>query len=429
MAEMWGIAGGLRNFAQDQLQLQKFALERQEAQNMALHREAQRIATNTELAQRERKLRMEEDREAEKKFVAELMATPGEGEDLTTPAGEIRAFRERGNRFLALGMVEDATKLSNTAAQILVRLQNAANAESQIAEREFQQQARQTSMLREMLTGVKSREDFDRAKLAIAAMPEMGDFLEHEMLKSYNPELIQRFVQNSPAWVKQRELELREQNQRSSKALRDARITYLGFQRDIQERQVKVNEDREARLAKAGATTAGGGEGGSGAGGGKAPTPAAAKLPSDKARLEVMNYLKEQKLLANDSGMRNLQVSLLTEDAMTLVQRNRQIASFGEAVQIAIANAQQRGELTQEDPFMGKPRGVFKQQLGSVSRPVNVTANSKIDYKEGQHYRDPAGNVVRYEGGRFVPVYSADVRRSPQPAMPPANNPLLNDDD
>ncbi len=424
MAEMWGIAGGIRNYRQDLRQLQALALQQQEAQNLERHREAQRIATNTELEQRERKLLLEEESLGRQRQTEEVMAQPGEGEDLTTPAGQIKAMRERANRFMALGRTEEASKLLNTSAQTLVRLENAANAESQARDREFKLQSEQTRRLQEALTGVRSQADFDRAKLAIAAMPEMEGVLDHPLLQRYDPSTLSRFVQNAPAWVKQRELQLREESQRSTKLLRDARIAYMSFQRGVQDRQVRVAEAREERLAKAGAAPAGGGSGG-GAGG----VPAAAKPASENARREVLTYLKAQNLLAPDAGMRNLQISSLTEDALTLAQRNRGISSFAEALQYAVENAKQRGELV-EETSRGRKRFNFNRQEGSAARPINITAESRnVQYVEGKHYRDPQGNVVRFEKGSFKPVYTASPRNSPQPSMPTANNPLLEDDE
>lgn len=423
MAEMWGIAGGARNFIQDRMQLQRLALDAQEAQNVERHRQAQRVATNTELQQRERRLVLEEDAAARAERVREEMSKPGEDEDLSTPIGQIQAFRQRAARLLALGEVEEAAKLSNTAAQTLVRFENAARAEAERERSEFALVSDQTRRLQEALTGVRSQEDFDRARLSLAAMPEMAENLNHPLLQRYDPQLIGRFVQNAPAWVKQQELSLRERQLRSADALRQARIAYMNAQADISKRQVAVSEAREARLEKAGAVSAGGG----GSRGGSVPP--AAKPPTTAARTEVQIFLKSNDLLSSDPGMRNLQISSITEDAMTLVQRNRGIASYSEAVQMAVENAKARGELVQEKNALGRPRGMFKQQAGSVARPINITPGRKVDYKENMHYRDPAGNVVRYQDGKFIPVYSANPRQVVQPQMPSANNPLLDMDE
>jgi hypothetical protein len=417
MAEMWGIAGGARNFIQDQMELDRLALQRQEAQNLERHREAQRVATNTELFQRERKLVMEEDAAEEARALRRDMATPGEGEGMATPAGQIRALRERANRLMQRGYVEDAAKLLNTSAQTLVRLENAAKAESETAQNEFTRIGEQTRRLQEALTGVKSPADFDAAKLALAAMPEMAELLQHPMLQKYDPQLISRFVQNAPAWVKEQELNLRERTLRSANALRQARIEFMGFQRGIQERQTAVAEQREARLAKAGAGGAGGG--------GSAQQPAA-KVPTENARLEVSKFLRGQKLLESDAGARALQISSITEDAQTLVQRNRGIASFAEAVQIAVENAKARGELSEEKSRFGS-NWRFKQSAGSVARPINVKPGMQIRLEDNKHYRDEKGNVALYRGGQWIPVYSANARQVVQP--PSVNNPLLDEDD
>jgi hypothetical protein len=422
MAEMWGLAGGIRNFNQDQMQLQKLALDQQEAKNLEVHRRELRSQASAEMMLRERKLSAEEAAAKAAEDKRALLAQPGEGEDLSTPTGMIKAFRERSTRLLALGDVDEAAKLSNVAAQTLGRLEAAANSESLQRTRDFELAEKKTRRMQELLTGVRSQADLDRARLVMMNDETLVEEAMHPSLQKFDPKTISAMLAGSPALMERLKLQRQQADDASKKALRDARIAYMGEQKKINERQIEVAEAREARLEKAGVA-------GTGAGGG-GPAPTAAKPASPTMRTDVLEALKSKGLASTDAGMRRLQITSLAEDAYTLAQNNRAIRSFPEAIEMAIAGAQQRGELSAATGILGKPYGMFKQQPGSPARPINVKQGDKIEFKEGNHYRDPKGTVVRFENGAFIPVFSANPKERVQPTTPIVpNNPLLDDEE
>ncbi len=384
MAEMWGIAGGHRNFIHDQMKMAELALnERQLNENVSYRRDALALQQR-EFEAQQKKLADAAAGEAETR---ELLAQAAAGFNTEEAAGRIGAYNAGAAALLSRGRADEAVKLSNTAAQELQRLESAAAAASRQRKQDFDLEMAKTAKLEELFTGVKSQADFDRVRLLAAQMPELADELDSPLFKQYDPKLVQSFVAGTKPYMERRKLEMQQEEDRSQKALRDARIADMDARRDYQERVLAFRKEREGSDAKAGKIS-----------------PARGATKGDLATTQTL--LKQKGFLLPDEELdAGVQVRSITDDAITLMRLNPGIRSQTEAIEIAIEDAKRRGEIIPAQPVrfgIDKPAR-FDRKEGSIARPLDIPSDPR-KIQPNFNYRHPNGGVARWDGSKWIPV-------------------------
>lgn len=392
MSELWGMTSGFRTYQQDQMALQRLALEKQQLEDTRKYREG--------VLEQQRVEQEAKDREAAAKKQAEdeqrrILSEAASGFDLNQTAGRLAAYNAGAAALASRGMFTQATAISNTAAQELQRLEAAENSNAARAKAEYELEAQKVGKLQELFSSVDSPEAFNRAKLLASQIPELADTLDDDLFKAYDPQMIQTFVQSAPSYLQQRRLKMEEGEAASRKRLRDARIDDMGARRRHSEAVLEYRKSRDEAAEKAGAV---------------APSRTAGKNELGLVRdtLKQKGYLLSEEAL--DPG---LQTRSIAEEAMTLVQRNRGV-SWAQAVEQAIEDAERRGELVkgEKNRFLPDDKPKFNRREGSIARPLDIPTDPKVPLKKDFNYRHPNGGIARWTGTTWVPV-AAPPGRAP----------------
>lgn len=274
------------------------------------------------------------------------------------------------------GLLTKATTLAKDAALIRSR-------ESIQLNHQVQQNLNRLKAIREnaeldaqIFGGAKSPEDWDAANALYSF--QTGRQSPYANVP-YSPELIQQLNETALDAKERADLLEKKLTREATRKYRNARLEQINTQNDIRERRLKLEREREARLAK------------SGGGRGMVSSPTTAE--------------QDQIARAIRKDYPNIEASDLSDAAFSIAAEARSLRKQNPALDASQAlaqaydNARQAGDFTDISGMFGK-----KTKFGrgwTASSPA-ILPKDKTSLKIGKYYVNPKGLVRRWTKEGFI---------------------------
>ena len=388
-SDFFGTPEGFRTYDKDQAEL---AL-------LASQTEHQRALTGLNQAQTSAMTRKAAADERLQAALSSLSGGTGNAAGSAPPTLEslVGQLSQAAGVYASVGQFDEASKLVKQLSGVKQDVAAAGAASQLTTNRKAQNDLAKMRLMQEALAPVRSRADYDAARLMLKGNKLTAD---EELPEVYDPRGVQAFVAGSPAAIAKREADIKAADLARKQA--DSVVTRAlnRARKDATERRVAVTEAREERLAKAGA--AGTGE-------------KAVDMPRNSEVEAVRGIFKSLKIKLDDDTA-STAAQEFAEQARILWKRNPGL-SAGEARTKVVQEALARGEL-EADTWTDT---TYKPKPGSVSRPVDAPQDAKA-YREGLYYRAPDGRIAQFKQGRLVLM-------TPAARVPQAQNPLADDEE